>query len=219
MSWMHKWVRFLVWTGLIIGAIIGLARAVAIRWYRVPTSEEDPYLVASLSPSIRGGDLILLWRLTKPDFGDLVMCPDPEEPSRVVIGRIAAEEDDRIRVESSHFFLNDKRSATERGCNPSQFEAEHPGTGEPVQQQCQIEVVKGHSHMRGTVPPDRMAPSTDAKEVPPEHVYLLSDNRLFPYDSREYGTVERSTCTETVVFRLVGARGWGDSESRLTFIQ
>jgi signal peptidase I len=216
---MHKWVRFLVWTAVIVGALIGAARAVAIRWYRLPTAEEDPYLVASLAPTLRGGDLILLWRLTKPEFGDLVICPDPEDPTRIVIGRIVAEENERIRVEKSTFYLNDKRAGTERGCNPSTFQTEHPGTGELIEQHCSVEVVKGHTHMRGAVPPDRSAPSTDAKEVPPSHVYLLSDNRLFPYDSRDYGTVERSSCTEVVVFRLVGKQGWRDGESRMTFIQ
>ena len=57
---------------LIAGIFIGLARLTVLRWWRVPNN--DPYLTASISPSVRGGDLILLWRLTKHD---LVPVRDP----------------------------------------------------------------------------------------------------------------------------------------------
>ena len=125
---MHKWVRFLIWTALLVGALVGVSRATAIRWYRLPTAEEDPYLVASVAPTLRGGDLILLWRLTPPELGDLVMCPDPEEPTRIVIGRIVGEENDRIRVEDSNLYVNDKRAGTERACYPQSFETENPSS-------------------------------------------------------------------------------------------
>jgi hypothetical protein len=47
---------------------------------------------------------------------------------------------------------------------------------------------------------------------------LVSDNRLFPFDSRDYGPVERSTCAETVLFRLVGRDGFFDVGRRFTYI-
>ena len=72
---MRKMFRFAFWVALIVGAVIGVARATAIRWWRVP--QDDRYLTASISPTLRGGDLILLWRLSKPSLGDLVMCPEP----------------------------------------------------------------------------------------------------------------------------------------------
>ena len=214
---MDKLVRFLVWTAVIVGAIVGLARLTAIRWWRIPTN--DPYLEASISPTLRGGDLILLWRLTEPDFGDLVLCPEPGAPERVVIGRIVAEGNDRVAVDGTTMTLNGKKSAAERACTAKTFEVEHPGTGEPVEQHCQIETIRRSSHMRGSVPTSHPAPSTVSQEVPPGNVFLLSDNRLFPYDSRDYGSVPRDSCKEAVFFRLVSAKGYLDGESRFTFIQ
>ena len=79
--------------------------------------------------------------------------------------------------------------------------------------------MRGHTHMRGSLSQDLPAPRTDSVEVPAGDVYLLSDNRMLPYDSRDYGTVERSNCTEAIIFRLVGAEGYSDSESRFTFIR
>jgi signal peptidase I len=216
---MRKWLRFLIWTVVIIGTLIGLARAVAIRWWRVPTMEQDPDLVSSLSPTLQGGDLVLLWRLTGTEFGDLVVCPEPGSPGRVVVGRIVAMENDRITVEGTGFTVNDKPAASERGCLPGTFQGTSPGTGEPVEQVCTVEAVRGVTHKRGNVPAGFPAPSTDSKEVPPGHVYLLSDNRAFPYDSRNYGTVPKAACRETVIFRLVGKKGYFDAAARLTFIQ
>src|SRR5512145_987497 len=89
--------RFLLWAALIVAAIAGLARATALRWWHVP--EGDPYLDASIAPTLRGGDLVLLWRLSKPKFGDLVVCPEPKAPDRFVIGRIVGESGDQVKVE------------------------------------------------------------------------------------------------------------------------
>ena len=180
---------------------------------------QDPDLVASLTPTLRGGDLVIAWRLTRPELGDLAVCEDPEDPRRVVIGRIVAQGGEQVSVEGSQFTVDGKRSETERACRPQQFEAQRPDTGDTVEQSCQVEIMRGHSHMRGAVPPDRPAPASDSVEVPPGQFYLLSDNRLLPYDSRHYGTVDEAKCSETVVFRLLGEAGWSDTESRFTFVQ
>jgi hypothetical protein len=56
-------------------------------------------------------------------------------------------------------------------------------------------------------------------DVPPGHVYLVSDNRLFPYDSRDFGPVEARSCKETVFFRLVGRGGFFDAKTRFTYVR
>src|SRR5688500_19291321 len=98
---MSKTLRVLLWSAAVIAVVIGLARAVAIRWWRIPMTEEYAWLAVSVTPSLRGGDLVLLWRLTEPAYGDLVLCPDPEQPQRVVIGRLVGEGEDMIKIEGS----------------------------------------------------------------------------------------------------------------------
>jgi signal peptidase I len=207
--------RFLLWTAIIGGAVVGIARATTLRWYRVP--DGDPVLTASLSPNLRAGDLILLWRLTAPDVGDLVMCPDPQMPSRIVVGRVMGEEGERVRVEGTDVYVNAKRLATERACDA--FSENDPNSGLPVQQSCSEEVLRGRTHRRGASmkPPSRAVGDTD-REVPEGKVYLVSDNRHFPYDSRDYGAVDRAGCKEFVFFRLVGKGGWSDADARFTYI-
>lgn len=214
---MRKLARFLIWTAVIVGVAVGVARAFFIRWWRVPIN--DPYLEASVEPSLRGGDLILLWRFTKPAFGDLVMCPEPGAGGRIVIGRIMAEAGDTITVDGDLVTLNGKPVETERACDEGTFTAVDPSGGGEVEQHCQIETLAGESHMRGATSGHKVPPKKTVHEVGAGKVFLLSDNRLFPYDSRVFGDVERSTCEETVFFRLVGAKGFFDAKRRFTFIQ
>ena len=214
---MRTVVRFLLWTAALVGALIAVARLTAIRWWRVPL--DDPVLAASVAPTLQGGDLIVLWRLTPPTFGDLVLCPDPDDPAQNIVARIAAEPGDQISVQGDRIALNGKTSGTERSCRPDTFEVEHPHTHELVEQTCQIEALRGASHQRGSIPKDLPTPRGDSREVPDDMVYLVSDNRAFPFDSRDYGAVERGSCTETVIFRLVSKAGYFDGERRFTLIQ
>lgn len=216
---MRKMFRFLLWVALVLGALIGVLRATAIRWWRVPGN--DRYLAASVSPSVRAGDVILLWRLTKPGFGDLVLCPEPGHPERVVIGRLVGEAGDRLEVTGGDITLNDKRLPTEGRCARTPFKEFAPDTGIEVEQGCSLEEVGGGVHERGDISSAGLAAPRDAKteKVPAGQVWLVSDNRLFPYDSRDFGPVERATCTETVFFRLVGSRGFFDTSTRNQYIR
>jgi signal peptidase I len=213
---MRKLVRFLLWTALALGLLIGVARLTAIRWWQVP--DNDGYLEASVAPTLQGGDWVLLWRLTKPTFGDLVLCPEPEHEERPVVGRILAEAGDKIAVDGTQVRVNGKPSETEHVC-PA-FKVAAPDTGGEVEQTCQIEAVRGISHRRGSTAGHAVAPKTvDEQEVAGDRVFLVSDNRLFPYDSRDFGQVPRESCKEFVFYRLVSKKGYFDTETRLSYIQ
>jgi len=210
----HIW-RALIWIAIVGGVGVGVARLVAIRWWRVPVN--DPYLEASIAPTLRGGDLIILWRLSPPHVGDLALCPEPRKPDRVVIGRIAAIEEENLEIKGANAFLNGRRMQVEQACLEDRFTTLDPQTRIPVEQRCELEQMGTRLHQRGEVtetPPENVTQPAIEKG----QVFLLSDNRQYPYDSRDYGTVERATCKETVLFRLVGKAGFSDVASRLTYI-
>jgi len=207
--------RWLFWTILSLGAIVGLLRVTSIRWWRIPA--DDPYLDASIEPSLRGGDLVLLWRLTPPTPGTLVLCPEPKHPERVVIGRMLGEDRATVRVDGSHVFVNEKVQATEGNCADDRFTVRSPAGG-AVEQRCSMEVASGLTHQRGDAEATADLPSYEVTLQAGE-VALVSDNRRFPYDSRDYGPVDRSTCTETIFFRLIGEKGFFDTSRRFQYVR
>lgn len=214
---MRKMFRFLFWVALVVGVVIGFLRLTAIRWWRVPS--DDPYLTASLSPSIRPGDLILLWRLTKPGFSDLVLCPEPKQPGRVVIGRIAGVGRDEVEVNGADIKVNKVRQSVEGNCPERTFVEKDPGTGFEATQSCSIEDLGGSTNYRGELVREGTHPADVKTLVPDNQVWLVSDNRQFPYDSRDFGAVPQETCTETVFFRLVSAKGFFDTSARNQYIR
>ena len=186
---MRKFLKALLWTVGILAVLTAVARLTAIRWWRVPAN--DPVLEASITPTLFGGDLVLLWRATSPKFGDLVMCPEPGAPERVVIGRIVGEAGDAVKLKGGVVWINDKPAETETACSESQFINIDPDTGNEVEQTCWIEAIGGVSHKRGNVlEVGGKAKMATERTVQDGKVFLLSDNREFPYDSE---TSARST--------------------------
>jgi signal peptidase I len=212
---MSKLLRYLAWTSIVVGAIVGIARLTVIRWWRVPVA--DPYLEASLAPTLRGGDWVILWRGTPPLEGNLVLCPEPRAGGRLTIGRIVGAQSDRVTITSDKIAVNGHSFESENGCDP--FTVLDPGTGQETKQGCRLETVGSHTHLRGGTVPTLPKPTDVEVNVPGGQVYLVSDNRQFPWDSREFGPVERSTCVETVVFRLVSKNGFFDVANRLMLIR
>jgi signal peptidase I len=210
--------RNVVWLLGLLGVLIGLLRLTALRWWQVP--EDDVDLVASVAPTLGPGDWVILWRLTPPGFGDLVLCPDPEDPAEVVIGRVVGEPGDTLTIaENGDLEVNNVRMRSERACKHPTFVVENPRSGEPIELRCDIETVGGVHHQRALMPPSGLRPMPVKVDVEPGDVFLVSDNRYHPFDSRDFGAVPKASCSEAVVFRLVSRLGFTHVDSRLSFIQ
>jgi signal peptidase I len=208
--------RWLLWSLIALGVLVGVLRATAIRWWRVPSG--DPYLDASVAPSLRGGDLVLLWRLTPPAIGSLALCPEPQHPERVVIGRMVGEDRGTVRIEGTRVFVNDKELTNEGSCTDDHFQVTPPQGGADVEQRCSLEVAGGVAHPRGEAEATAEV-ATFEVSLKSGEVALVSDNRRYPYDSRDYGPVEQATCTETVFFRLLGGGGFFDTSRRFQYVR
>jgi signal peptidase I len=213
---MEKVFKLVLLISAIVGVAIGVARLTVLRWWRIPW--DDPYLEASIAPTLRGGDLVLLWRATAPSFGALVVCPDPEDAGRVVIGRIVGEGGDKVTIDDDRLEINDRNVHTESACSEAKFEVPDPSSGSPVEQSCTIEDLGGVGHMRGNSGGKVAAPPS-SREVGKGRIYLVSDNRRFPYDSRTFGSLDASACKESIFFRLVSRQGFLDVKPRFTYIR
>jgi signal peptidase I len=207
--------KLLLYLAIMAGVVIGVLRATVIRWWRIPS--DDPYLEASIAPTLSGGDLIILSRLSPPRFGDLALCPEPNADGRVVIGRLLGEPGDKVEVLGTHVRVNGRNMHDESGCKAPTFTVTDPVSRKEVEQRCDHEDLSGRIHLRGNIPAERqVSPVTLTAES--AQGILVSDNRLFPYDSRDFGAVNLASCKETVVFRLVSAKGFGDVATRFSLI-
>jgi signal peptidase I len=212
----QKLLRFLVWLAIVLGAIIGILRTTAIRWWQVPA--DDPELGASLGPTLRGGDWVILWRLTKPNVGSLVVCPDPDDPTAVVMGRIAARGGQVVELQGPVVKVDGKVPIVEYNCTEREFTVINPDTLKPEELSCAMEDLGGTLHMRGMAKPSS-TPRAFNKVVQGDDVFLVSDNRVHPFDSRHFGPMSASACRESVVFRLVSQDGFFDVANRLDYIR
>ncbi len=213
---MDKVYRLLAWVIVIAGVLIGILRITAIRWWQVPPTDQE--LGASLGPTLRAGDWVLLWRLTQPSLGDLVVCPDPDDASNVVMGRVAAQAGDQVTIHGQKVLVNDETFDIEFNCTDRMFSMLNPETMKEVEVFCDMENIDGVLHKRGYEAEGR-AMRKFAARVESGKIFLLSDNRAYPFDSRHFGTLDRLSCQETVFFRLVSTKGFWDVDSRLTYIR
>jgi signal peptidase I len=213
----RAFVRLVVFVTLIVGGIVAFLRATCMRFWTMPG--DDGLLSVSVMPTLEPGDVLVLWRLGTPGFGELVRCPDPEVPERFVVGRILGEQGDKVVAEQASITVNDKIVGSRRACNPAQLSVFDPKTGEAFDMSCEIEEAGGveYTRARATHPPVHQQMPFQIK-VPPGNVFLASDNRYYHDDSRDFGPVAKDTCHERIVFRLWSARGWFDEGRRMMFI-
>jgi hypothetical protein len=116
--------------------------------------------------------------------------------------------------------INNLRQVSEGICaRRTIIEVTHPRTGDPVELRCDIEVLGGVHHQRARRPSAGVKPAPLSADVKAGKLFLIRDNRYFPFDSRDYGAVPKESCSEAVFFRLVSRLGFNDAESRLSLIQ
>jgi signal peptidase I len=181
------------------------------------TVPDDPVLAASVGPTLAGGDTVLILFRGTPGFGDLVRCSDPEVPDRYSVGRIAGVEGDTLELEGHRLLVNGKKYDNYSACPKPKFTVAHPTSGSEVELNCDVVEMGGGWHYRGYSPKPFFVDKTRVT-VAEGMVYLLSDNREFHDDSRDFGALPAGSCTERIFFRLWGKEAWGDTKRRFTFI-
>lgn len=212
---MGKFSKALLWTIGVLVVVAILLRATLFKVWAVP---DDPVLAASVGPTLAGGDTVLIMFRGAPGFGDLVRCADPENPERYTIGRIAGVERDIVELEGHRLLVNGKRYDNQSACPKPKFKVEHPTSGASVELNCDVVEMGGGWHYRGYNPKPFNAYEKTRVEVGEGMVFLLSDDREFHDDSRDYGVLPLTSCTDRIVFRFWGKEAWSDSSRRFTFI-
>lgn len=211
MRWLYdRWLFF-----ALVAVAIWLLFYKVIEFWTVPS--DDPVLAASVVPTLRAGESVLLLRRGEPRFGEVVRCTHPEDASKIVVGRVFGTAGDTVEVDNATVIVNSKSIATSHACKNRNVTVTDPSTDETVELLCDLEEGGAGFH-------ERARSATQAKvgrrpaQVQTDQLFLVSDDRQFPYDSRDFGAVAASEC-RTIVVRLWGQTGWLDAERRLTYIR
>ncbi len=209
-----------LWRGLFWVAafllVVGLfVRALFLDSWVVP---DDPKTSAAVAPSLSGGDTVLYMFRNQPAFGDLVRCKDPDDATRYVVGRVVGLSGDTVETNGKELSVGGKRYNGEMACAEEKLSVPHPSTGSPVELWCDQVQIAGHPHLRGAS--DKAGIFTPTKtSVGQDMLFLLSDDRSYHDDSRDFGTVRADSCSGRIVFRLWSKDGWKDARHRMTFVQ
>lgn len=212
---MGKLFRGLAWIVGLLLLVGGILRLVLFKVWTVP---DDLDLSSSLAPTLWAGDVVLVTTRGTPGFGDLVRCRDPGNALRFVAGRIVGLEGDTVEVDGGRLVVNGKAYGRESACPEASFFVPHPTSGADFEVGCGVVAMGGDWYYAG-LPLHTMPGLRSRVEVGEGMVFLLSDNRALPNDSRIYGTVAAEDCTEKIVFRLVGAEGFADATKRFSYIR
>ena len=207
---MRSFVRSLLWIAAIVGALCFLLYLFVFDTWVVPN--DDAQLTASIQPTLAPSDRVLIRRGSRPKQGELARCASPESPGRYVVGRVFGRPGGTVQVSRESVVVDGKGISSAHGCG--KVTVMQPVTGEPVELSCGVEENGAWSYgvLRHTEFPSGGNPA----RIEVGKLYLVSDDRHFHQDSRDFGLVDESTC-EHVVFRLWGET-FTDASRRFTIL-
>ncbi|HYN21711.1 MAG TPA: signal peptidase I [Thermoanaerobaculia bacterium] len=151
---------------LLVGGLSGL-RTYVVQSYKIPSG--------SMEPTILVGDHVMVdkrtYRVRAPKRGELAVFRFPEDPSREFVSRVVAVPGDTLEIRDKALFL----------------------AGKPVEEPFAVHIdpfIIPRSTERFATR-DNFGPLT----IPPDHYFVMGDNRDNAFDSRFWGPVERSLFT------------------------
>lgn len=191
----REWIRTL----LVILLVVGGLRSAVADWNDVPTG--------SMKPTILEGDRIVVnklaydlkmpfttWRLARwgaPRPGDIVILLSPRDGTRLV-KRVVGVGGDRIAMRDDHLEVNGRPVRTE-------VMGTVGGAGDGPRERLLVMETLGQRRHAIMITPELPAMRTFAPvTVPPDHVFVMGDNRDESGDSRYFGAVPVSAVTGRV---------------------
>ncbi len=207
------WLKLASWAVVVVGGALLALYGLLFDVWTIPT--DDPMLSASIEPTLTAGDLVVLSRHETADRSELLRCPDPQAPGRYVIGRAIARGGEKIVLDEELVSVDSRRTPSPHACEFPTKTMRDPNTNDDIDLSCAIEDFGGveFTVLREVAHPEGPTRAT----VESGRWYLVSDNRHVHVDSRDYGQIDARACKH-IVFRIVGAAGFGDSASRLSII-
>jgi signal peptidase I len=202
--------RTLLWLTAILGAIGLLLYLFVFDTWVIPS--DDPLLTASIAPTLSPDDRILTRRGSSPVTGELVRCFMPDGSGKYTIGRVFGLGGDSVEVNNERVAVNGVSPKTRFGCGI--VSVVHPVSGDAEALTCTVE--DNGSFVYSVLAHPEFREGQRIAKVEPQKLWLVSDDRHIHKDSRDFGSVDVTSC-EHVVFRLWG-QTFGDASHRFNVL-
>ena len=210
---MRGFMKFLAWTFGALAVICLVLYFTLLDVWTVP--EDDPQMGVSMVPTLAPGDLVVTMRHGGTSRGNLLKCADPQAPGRFVVAREEGVAGEKIEVNGESPSIDGTRTPSPSACEVPDLTLKDVRTGEDVELHCSLEEL-GSVKYEAVRAKTRQEPPTKWT-VEKDRIYLISDNRHMHVDSRDYGTLDPTTCKH-IVFRLWSKGGWSDDKHRFNFL-
>jgi signal peptidase I len=183
---MERKAKILAWLAPVLGvglfASIVLLRIYVIEVFYIPSG--------AMIPTLQVGDNILVDKLKrKPGRGDIIVFKFPLEKTKDFVKRAVAVGGDTVEVRDDKLFINDREVPRTRQPGECRYRDYDDARGVWFEGTCTAftEQLDGKSY---TIQQDNTAPrSWPRQTVPPDHYFVMGDNRDHTYDSRFWGFV------------------------------
>lgn len=171
-----RWITELI----VIVIIVLLIRAFVAQAYNIPSG--------SMKPTLLVGDFILVnklvYRFSEPQRGDIVVFKYPIDPNIDFIKRIVALPGEQVEVKNNQVFINGKPlPLTEVG------RGEENGVRKFIYEEVMPEGIKHKVQFYEDFPFSKR--DFGPVVVPPNHYFVMGDNRDNSEDSRYWGFLSR----------------------------
>jgi signal peptidase I len=194
--------------------------------FRTAVADWNPIPSASMRPTLREGDVVLVNRLaydlklpltdvvllhlSDPQRGDVVTFGSPADGTRL-IKRIVGLPGDRIALRDGLLVLNGRPQAW----TAARLHGERLAPGWVVDALRATETLDGRPHALQALPGLRLPREVAETTVPAGHYYVMGDNRDNSEDSRVIGPVPRQKLIGRAHHVLVSADWLGEDGWRL----
>jgi signal peptidase I len=212
---MGKLSRGLLWTAAIVGGAFLIGRAL---FFDIWTFPNDRRFAASVAPTLRADDVLVLVKEREPAVGDLVRCADPDDPKGFVVARIGGRAGDHLELAGASLRINGRSYDAESACPDRTVTLPNPSEGADIEVYCDKVTMGAGWHYRGHNVKPRFGFDKVTADVRAGMLYLVSDDRDWHDDSRDFGQVPVASCTHKIVFRLWGSAGMRADPLRFEFI-
>src|SRR5512132_3483846 len=130
---MGKLASGLLWTAAIVAGAVLLGRALLFDTWTFPAARR---FAASVAPTLRGQELLVLLKESSPSVGDLVRCADPERPGEFVVARVGGRVGDHVEIEGPSLRINGRSYDAESSCPDRMVTLPNPGEGPDIEVRC-----------------------------------------------------------------------------------